>query len=966
MVARTMRPRQSGYAMIALIAIIAAGMLYTIVRSLDRVELEQKRIQDTAIALTMARQALIGFAASVAQPVSCPNSGDCSRPGELPCPDTVNDGSAHCGTGFLGRLPAQALGLPDLRDSDGEKLWYAVSANFINSPRLFPLNSDTPGTLTIVDASGNAIASDVVAIIIAPGAPLQREDKSSIQARSATSTDAVEYLDIAGGTDNAAATPTKFVGGPILAGTGTPSPVIVNDQITYITRAELMAAVEKRVVRDVMNCLDSYGSTFGNYPWPSPVSATDYSGLQGALFGRIPETQPALGESLQQRITSTQAAQDALTALQADVNATVAQKSAAAATLATELTALREIILSVYYANKEIRDAAYNAKYSSYNPGSTYIGYSPYTATYTAKEAADRYVASQTSSREAAAVTSAGIAITQTDTLVSKITAAGIDYFPPVLSGRLSSFSAQSTTYNTRQVSFLSAKVDFDAALADFTASPDATTGNALLTSAINLRSMAGSLRSSANTLRSSSTTSGPIARLSQLYSLSSTPNVEITTALTNAAAAATQARTDMGTLYTLTGTARSQATNARDMIDLYLAGSATSTDVVLSSNLASAAAVAVFTAPAPDGAQRLADVTTTATTLLSVISQSCVNISPTDLQILANRLNLAKVALDKEISANNANALSLAAANLKQLSDSITTSSSIVITARNALSISASNVQSSAEAAASLPSDSAFDNALAAAVIAAADAATLKAAMLSNGDNVGLESIKVLGTALTNAKNTFSTAATVGNATTLSIAAKNLYDLADIIYVEGNNIVLISLESSSPASAYDLASSAKRSAEDTVSNPSSADISAALTAAGQALSRTNTLMGEISSASGSGVMRWGGSCYWLESDSNFWWAKNEWRSMVFYQISGQPVTSSQTLSIDGGTQMVRRVILGAGGALSGQSRPGSTTSRYLEGANTHASRDSNASSPDGNFVTHTTPGIPFNDVLAY
>ena len=52
-----------------------------------------------------------------------------SRLGDLPCPDRDDDGDADavpgCDTAALalGRLPWKTLGLPDLRDGDGERLW---------------------------------------------------------------------------------------------------------------------------------------------------------------------------------------------------------------------------------------------------------------------------------------------------------------------------------------------------------------------------------------------------------------------------------------------------------------------------------------------------------------------------------------------------------------------------------------------------------------------------------------------------------------------------------------------------------------------------------------------------------------------------------------------------------------------------------------------------------------------------
>src|SRR5262249_17835018 len=86
----------------------------------------------TSAALVQARAALTGVAAGV-------NLTGAQRPGDLPCPDLNNDGTAEasCSTlvSRIGRLPWKTLGLPDLRDGAGERLWYAVSTNFKNNPR---------------------------------------------------------------------------------------------------------------------------------------------------------------------------------------------------------------------------------------------------------------------------------------------------------------------------------------------------------------------------------------------------------------------------------------------------------------------------------------------------------------------------------------------------------------------------------------------------------------------------------------------------------------------------------------------------------------------------------------------------------------------------------------------------------------------------------------------------------------
>ena len=156
--------KQRGAALMVMLVIFIIGSVAFMVNALSRAGLQIERDKITADALAQAKDALISYAASVA--ISSATTGNNPRPGDLPCPDNhplgdPNEGSpsSTCDNQAerLGRLPWKKLGLPDLRDSNGERLWYAVSINFKNKTRNGTLNSDTPGTLTIRDSSGNII-----------------------------------------------------------------------------------------------------------------------------------------------------------------------------------------------------------------------------------------------------------------------------------------------------------------------------------------------------------------------------------------------------------------------------------------------------------------------------------------------------------------------------------------------------------------------------------------------------------------------------------------------------------------------------------------------------------------------------------------------------------------------------------------------------------------------------------------
>ncbi|MDO8263859.1 MAG: hypothetical protein Q7T21_11640 [Gallionella sp.] len=294
--------------MMVMLVIMVMGAASFLVSSLSRSGLQIKRDQNTSEALAQAKEALIGYATSVNL-----FSGS-ARPGDLPCPDRNNDGVAEssCGDASgsnqsqrIGRLPWMTLGLPDLRDGSGERLWYAVSNNFKNSTRTTCtspgqsgcLNSDTVGTITVRSSDGNIIndatsGSGVVAVIIAPGDVLQRQGGALQDRSSAGINTASNYLDIANGIDNASftdSTTNGFIQGRIKDSNDN---LIVNDQLLVISQNIIMQPLQKRVAAEVKLCLEDYASNnIGRYPWAAPITdlGLTYNDNNDEYFGRIPD-----------------------------------------------------------------------------------------------------------------------------------------------------------------------------------------------------------------------------------------------------------------------------------------------------------------------------------------------------------------------------------------------------------------------------------------------------------------------------------------------------------------------------------------------------------------------------------------------------------------------------------------------------------------------------------------------------
>ncbi|MFN7087125.1 MAG: hypothetical protein ACK4N4_10945 [Burkholderiales bacterium] len=245
-----------------------------------------ERDKITNAALAQAKDALIAFASG--QPFNGPNE----RPGDLPCPDIDDNGIAdsNCNSVGLriGRLPWKTLGLPDLRDGSGERLWYAVSDRFKTSTRLlppsYPLNSDTQGEYTV---TGPVAANNVIAVVFAPGGALGSQDRNpAVNAPCPTtgttiarSRCAANYLD----GDNGNGT-TSFATAP-------PSATF-NDKLLLITSDTFFPAVEKRVANEARaGLLGFYAySGYNFFPYANDYGDSAYQCTDKTYSGRIPQS----------------------------------------------------------------------------------------------------------------------------------------------------------------------------------------------------------------------------------------------------------------------------------------------------------------------------------------------------------------------------------------------------------------------------------------------------------------------------------------------------------------------------------------------------------------------------------------------------------------------------------------------------------------------------------------------------
>lgn len=190
-----------GFALVAFLALIVAGVLAFVVTVFGPEALEAQRARKTEAALAEAREALLGYAtryrdsidtAAVYGYLPLPDLGT-SRNNNLGCTEEGCDAGNFSGNGdeitVIGRFPWRLMGTEPLRDGNGECLWYAVSNSHKRMQTgAMVMNWDTLGQLDIVVANGTVALAPIaasthdrpVAIIFSPGIPLPGQDRADL------------------------------------------------------------------------------------------------------------------------------------------------------------------------------------------------------------------------------------------------------------------------------------------------------------------------------------------------------------------------------------------------------------------------------------------------------------------------------------------------------------------------------------------------------------------------------------------------------------------------------------------------------------------------------------------------------------------------------------------------------------------------------------------------------------------
>lgn len=249
--------------------------------------IQNQHAQKNTVALQQAKSALLAWALShqttATVPTPITSAGNLI---ELPCPDNFSPSASDAGASTyncysqrLGRLPWRTLGIPPLVDAQGERLWYAVSEEFLqygnHDPNLLnqslPLNADNMNNNFIVyqEDGITPLASDVVAVIFAPDASLEGQLRSAesqtCKGTGGTSRPrnrcADNYLEQWKNIKN------FYRLGPFVQVAS--ASTVFNDSLIFITREELVQQAAPVLLQGAALSLSEFYHRYGHYPEPA-------------------------------------------------------------------------------------------------------------------------------------------------------------------------------------------------------------------------------------------------------------------------------------------------------------------------------------------------------------------------------------------------------------------------------------------------------------------------------------------------------------------------------------------------------------------------------------------------------------------------------------------------------------------------------------------------------------------------
>jgi hypothetical protein len=254
------KPQRGGVLLALTIVISVVGMLWLY----SHLAIYHRDIR-TQQALNLAQSALMGRAVA-----------DVNRAGSLPCPDTNNDGAAELLVGvqcpsYIGRLPWRTLGLSDVRDDAGERLWYALSPDARDASGNIINSGLTTGQLQI------NTSSQQVAIVFAPSAVITPQSRDAAQQNNVS-----QYLD-GSNADGDTHYESRLI-----------NDIGFNDYVRAISQIQLFKQVEKHALQQFAVSIQQYDTSHHVYPYAG--NATGEMQV-GQLSGYIPYAALSLANS---------------------------------------------------------------------------------------------------------------------------------------------------------------------------------------------------------------------------------------------------------------------------------------------------------------------------------------------------------------------------------------------------------------------------------------------------------------------------------------------------------------------------------------------------------------------------------------------------------------------------------------------------------------------------------------------
>ena len=310
------KPYQQGAVLLVFIAVLVmtlAWLSYALLGDLGQ-KLKRQQAQDVGMVLAEAKENLLVFAEMQPSIYNNINLDEVSGIGYLPVPDfdndgrmglgmanlntntnsdnviglfpSVKDGNAATGNGyfFFGFRDGCIQSTPQSCIRDSNMLWYAMSGRS-NSPgdiRLTSrrtgvntraLNSNTLRNELMLNMDGSPLPNacstsgvvcvdgqPVVAVLLAPGSPLEGQERSSASLSFAN------YLDMANADSNLYNFVSRYISGHSCASGVSNSSSCFNDRIITITYKEWKEAMERRVKEDE-NFSSLCSGTLSNNHW---------------------------------------------------------------------------------------------------------------------------------------------------------------------------------------------------------------------------------------------------------------------------------------------------------------------------------------------------------------------------------------------------------------------------------------------------------------------------------------------------------------------------------------------------------------------------------------------------------------------------------------------------------------------------------------------------------------------------